>query len=216
LRGFGDKPGGVRSIGNSLRFRNPNFITTIQVKIKATDWYFPYCGDEEWNLPFTTAGIGGAFFCAQEPCEDGIYQVTADIFLQPDYGPDSGDSLEIRIKVALCTGELCTAAENIDYHTIGTAMMDEEVTVTMHYDPDNNQFIFQKDNENLYYVPYIDFLDAYFGSGGWNEYPTPYPYRGLGVAHGFPDDCGEILNPEGFIEVHFDDVKTNVELSLSP
>jgi hypothetical protein len=87
----------------------------------------------------------------------------------------------------------------IDSHTLGVVRRQEEARLQVQWDPDNDQFLFQLDDEPIVVSSYAPLSDA--------AEPVR-PFKILEATH-LVANCTTQPRPVGFWDVFFDDVFVN-------
>jgi len=189
LRGYGDPGDWINQISNGVRFRYPDDIKAIKATVKVQDFESPECPDTDVRVE-----ILGAFFCTKGPCvENMVNEVHATIFLERRYDSVNPENVfDVKIRVS---------HSGLDYirQSIGTVEKGQDVTLMMQWDPDNDRFVFQKDDEEEVEISYE--------GKGWNENEPFGKFKGLRV-HSAISSCSE-PPAMGFVEADIDDVFVN-------
>ena len=153
------------------------------------------------NPDFTRqrVGIQGAFFNTGTPTPGSAVNDVRALIALRHHSTDPPDELTAVSLVLQCTDALCLTFSVIDSNTLGVVRRQEEVRLQVQWDPDNDQFLFQLDDEPIVVSSYAPRSDAA---------EPGRPFKILEATH-LVANCTTQPRPVGFWDVFFDDVFVN-------
>ena len=193
---------GSSSSNTNIFFADGSDIKTIVVTVLVKKIQVPECTTN----PYATdvrARIGGTFFNTGTPTPGSfLNDVYAQITVGQVLNEDTGSTLRVYARVYRCTNAECSTTAGIgERQDLGTAKVGKKVKLRLTWDPDNNQFIFQKGKGEESFVTY-GFSDANppgASNGGMKR---------LQIQEFLPN-CTSDPRPVGYIEAVFDNVMVN-------
>jgi hypothetical protein len=153
------------------------------------------------NPDFTRqrVGIQGAFFNTGTSTPDSAVNDVRALIALRHHSTDPPDELTAVSLVLQCTEALCLTFSVIDSDTLGVVRRQEEARLQVQWDPDNDQFLFQLDDEPIVVSSYAPHSDAA---------EPGLPFKILEATH-LVANCTTQPRPVGFWDVFFDDVFVN-------
>ena len=198
-----DSDDGHSTASTRIHFSDGSNIKTIVATVLVKKIQVPECSTNDY-VTEVRARIGGGFFNAGTRTP-GSY--TDDVWAQITVGraldsEDPADTLQVYGRVYRCNDANCNSPTYISTkQELGTAKLNKKVKLRVTWDPDNNQFIFQKGKGEEFVVTY-----------GANDDSEPGGLNGgmkrLEIQNFLPN-CTSDPRPAGYIEVSFDNVKVN-------
>lgn len=193
----------------SLRFTGGAAVTAIQATVRVED--FEVVGNPaNSTFPNTEAfaRLGGDFFntgqCFLLVCP-APGSATGDVFARIGIEASSADPsvLKVLASVRLCTNTDCTTSTNLGSANLGTVAIKRFVTLRIQWDPDNDQFIFQRGTNPEVFIAY-----------GVSDTNLPgRPVQGLSVQHFVANSDlnahPTLPRPTAFMKALFDNVLVN-------
>ncbi len=200
IRAYGDtnsNSGRHRNIV-SLRFADPGSVTAIEAKVMVTSFEVKACPSQSAET-LAIARLSGDFFNVLTTIPGSALN---DVFavidvLRSSASPDSSNTLQVRGTVFLCTNPACLATTDLGSVDLGTVKKGKPVKLFMQWDPDNDRFIFRRDNEPEEFLEYVVSDAASPGR----------PVQQLSI-HTFVANC-TTPGPVASMEALFDDVSVN-------
>jgi hypothetical protein len=191
-RGFG---------GTRLVFTEADKVTAIKAKVQVIYVEAKGCAT---NPQYTRAAVRlvGYFFNTGIPTPgSGVNDVLASVSVQRQSdSTDKPNLLKVVASVVKCLNSNCTDADPIGSVDLGTTALWWTVPVSIQWDKDNHQFIFQLDRYPKTYIPYYDLPDT--------SPPGLQNNKRIEVQGLLPNCTGE-PQPVAFIDVFLDDVLVN-------
>lgn len=186
--------------GTRLAFAEADKVTAIKAKVLVIYVEAKGCAT---NPMFTRAAVrlGGYFFNIGTPTPgSGENDVMANVLVQRQ-SDDTGKPqlLKVVASVQKCLNSSCTTTQSIGSVDLGTTSLWWTVLVSIQWDKDNHQFIFQLDRYPKTYIPYN--LPDTSPPGMQNN-------KRIEVQSLLPNCTGE-PQPEAFIDAFVDDVSVN-------
>jgi len=208
-RAYGANDTNLGRVRNTLstRFRGGAAVTAIKATVRVDSFEITACPtNSEPTLAF--ARLSGDFFNtgAGSPGSgpgSAVDDVFASIGLERNTAvPLPPDVLEVRGFIRFCADATCLTGA-LSSIVLGTVRVKKDVTLLIQWDPANNQFIFQKDNEPQSSIAYV-VADAT---------PPARPVQALLVQH-FVPNCdltggSPPPRPTASMRALFDDVLVN-------
>jgi len=185
----------------NLFFTNPAAVTAIAASVKVDDVEDRGCPSNPGPTQ-AHAQVLGAFFNTgtPTPTSGAVNDVRAAIFVR-HLATDPPDVLEVVSALLRCTDLGCLPSTNevIDVDVLGPIKKNTEVRLQVQWDPANDRFLFQRDNEPPVISSYAPRPDT--ASPG-------VPFKALGVVH-FVATCTNTPRPASFMDASFDEVFVN-------
>ena len=186
-------------------FSNGSNIKTIEATVLVKKIQVPECNTNTYATD-VRARIGGAFFNTGTPTSGNS---TNDVWGQITVGrtldsEDPADTLRVYAKVYRCTDDSCSTTTWVgseDPQDLGTVKLNKKVKLRITWDPDRNEFIFQK-GKSEEFVVHCGVSDT-SGPGGLNG-----GMKRLEIQEFLPN-CMSDPRPVGYIEASFDNVMIN-------
>ena len=158
---------GTSSAQNGIVFADGSNIKTIVATVLTKKVQIPECSSNVVD-PFDTfvrARMGGTFFNAG-PRTPGSY--LNEVFAWIGVGrtvptEDPLDTLHVYARVMHCDDPTCSNTTWIGYedpYDLGTVKLNKKVKLRITWDPDNNQFTFQKGKDPEVSISYAGYSDA--------------------------------------------------------
>ena len=180
--------------GNNLNFPNPDAITAIQATVTAQKVDVQGCGTEGDTRTF--ARIGGSWFSTDPDPSFGdvlaFVQIAAGVALPTPPG------IFAAAAVLLHTPEPGAGLTILNTTPIGLVSPGQPAQLLIEWDPDNDQFIFQLNDEPAVSIPY-ELPDQDLPASSFKQ---------VAVTH-FVDNCTTEPRPSAFMKATFDDVFVN-------
>lgn len=196
-----DSNSGVLPSALNLFFTDPAAVTAIEASVRVHKVEAGGCPSNPAPTQ-ARAQLLGAFFNTGTPTPgSAVNDVRATIFVR-HLSTDPPDVLEVVSAVVRCTDPLClpATAEVIDFDVLGSIEREEEARLQVQWDPANDRFLFQRDDEPTVVSSYAPRPDT--ASPG-------VPVKVLSVVH-LVANCTAKPRPGGFMDAFFDDVFVNV------
>lgn len=191
--------GGRRSSNLRLNFRNPSAVTAIGATVQVRKFTATHCSSSNSNTS-AELRIEGFFFNAGTPTPDStLDDVRATIRMVRSSDPNSKDPSDVlRVSAAV---DYFSAAGTISLAEVelGTVTKGQAVRLRMVWDPDNDQFIFQRDDEPPVPAPYAGLSDAA---------PPGSVVKRFALINAVVN-CTTEPRPVGSMDVFLDNVETN-------
>ena len=171
-------------------------ITGFKATIRVTEFEATGCST---NAGGVRAELFGDFFNTDVPTPGSHFndvRVSVSI-LRLSNSTDPNDVLRVFSSVHHCHDASCSSVTNLGFQDLGIANRGDKVTLVVLWDPGNDQFVFQRDNQPAVFLPYTVSDTA----------PPGSKRKGLLVAS-FPPNCIGPTRPFSFMEAFFDDVFT--------
>jgi hypothetical protein len=199
-----DTDSGGSFTGNFLDFANPENITSIEVTIQVTQADATGCPDGNLGVTEASARVQGNFFNFGPPVPGTlINDMNASIHIQRlSNSPDPPGVLEVFALLHQCADANCSTGQ-VERFDLGTIMEGERTKVRMTWDPDNDRFIFRRED-----LDDSDFFEVFANYTVSDTAPATSPFKHLS-AIGFVANCTAVPRPEAFTEAFFDDVFIN-------
>ena len=141
--------------GTRLAFTEPDKVTAIKAKVQVLYVEATGCAA---NPTYTRASVmlGGYFFNTGTPTPgSGVNDVLARVSIQRQSdSTDKPSLLRVVASVYKCLNETCTATETIGSVDLGAASLWFIIPVSIQWDKNSHQFIFQLDRSPKAYIPY--------------------------------------------------------------
>jgi hypothetical protein len=206
-RTYGDtgSDNGASFVSNRVFFRNGGNIKSIKATVQVKKAQVTGCTANP-SETIALARIGGFFFnIGPRTPGDTTNDIWAAIQVErSSTSTDPSNILKIAGEVLYCANNGCSSYTVIGTQDLGTVKLNKKVKLRITWDPDNDQFIFQKGKDPEVYITY----DTSF-------YPESFPpgaagggAKRLDVSH-FAANCKSLPRPIGFMDVFFDDVYVN-------
>ena len=204
-----DSNSGTSTAHNGIVFADGSSIKTIVATVLVKKIQLPECSSNVVE-PFDTyvrARIGGAFFNTGPRTEDSYLN---DVYAWIGVGrtvptEDPPDTLHVYAKVTHCTNASCGTTTPIgsdDPQDLGTVKLNKKVKLRITWDPDNDQFIFQKGNAAEVHIGYAGY--------GFSDTSAPGASNGgtkrLQIQNILPN-CTDEPRLFGYIDASFDNIK---------
>ena len=209
-RAYGADDTNVGRVRNTLgtRFRGGAAVTAIRATVKVDAFEVTNCPTNPSEPTLAFARLSGDFFNtgAGSPGSgpgSAVDDVFAAIGLERNTAvPLPPDVVQVRGFIRFCADATCLTGATSSV-VLGTIRVKKDVTLLIQWDPANNQFIFQKDNEPQSSIAYA-VADAT---------PPARPVQALLVQH-FVPNCdltggSPPPRPTAFMRALFDDVFVN-------
>ena len=182
-----------------LAFQKPN-VTAIQAKFKVKRVEAVGCPSNPQPTSLVRAGrLSGSFFNtngADNGAEGDVLAAIEIIRVSDSLDPDG--MLGIRGSAFLCSDSECFSGTSLGTVDLGTLMVWQWTKLLIQWDPDNNQFIFQRDYGPEEILPYTVS----------DDFSPDNPYKRIGIS-AFVPNCTEEPRPVGYAEVVIKDVFVN-------
>lgn len=194
----------------SLRFTGRAAVTAIQATVRVEDFEVVGCSVPTSPNPNTQtfARLAGDFFNTGAPSAG---DATGDVFAAIGIEGSSADPSVLRVVafVRFCGDSTCTGGTTAS-KDLGPVAIKRFITLRIQWDPDNNQFIFQRGTNPEVYIPYT-VPDTNPDTG--LLIPPGRPVQGLSAQH-FVANCDLNANPTlprptAFMKALFDNVLVN-------
>jgi hypothetical protein len=183
--------GGGSSI--SLEFARPAKVTAIKTTVQVKDFAATKCTGNP-NAPFAGAHLSGFFFNTSAPTAGSH---TNDVFATIRIARRPNNTLRVESLVNRCDDALCAAQTSIDFDTLGTITKGQTTKLQIQWDPDNNRFIFRRDNTRI--------ISTYNAS----DSASPGSHGKRIELQLFAPNCASGPRPAAFMDTTFDDVFVN-------
>jgi len=187
--------------GNRLAFQNPN-VTAIKAKLKVKHFELVGCPSNPEPGLIRAGRLSGFFFntVGVESTDNGaIDDVLASIeIFRHSNSLDPDDMLRIRGYVFWCSDEGCYSGEWLGIVDLGPIMVGQFTKLQLQWDPDNDQFIFQRDNGHKRIVTY----------NVPDDFPPNISQKRIGIS-AFVPNCTEEPRTVGYAEVEIKNVFVN-------
>lgn len=133
---------GTAITGLRLNFTNPDPITTIRATFKVKEAEAVGCAANP-DATIATARLVGTFFNIGVPSPgSGVNDVFAQIRVEQS---SALPGLQVRGRAIRCTDPNCQVGPPIGVVSLGSVLPGSAVTLEIHWDPDNDRFVFRKD-----------------------------------------------------------------------
>ncbi len=186
-----------------LRFVNPAGVTAIKATVTVNSFLLVSCAT---GLDSDTIGrvrMGGAFFNAGAPVPgDATGDVLAFVRFQRFANSPEPDVFRVQGRTARCEDPACNTQTFLPGVELGTVTVGTPATLSVQWDPVNNQFIYGFNSTTLT-QPY-----------SWEDVnPPAIQGKFLGIQN-IVQNCTSNPRPRAFVEASFDNVFVN-ESALS-
>lgn len=189
-----------------LGFANPLPITAIAVTARVRDFEVPQCATNH-DPGFVAAQLFGTFFNAEGATPNSHVNdvaVAIDIVRSAEV-LDTERLFQINAAVLHCRNANCSDVTVLNAQTLGSVRRGDDVRLQVRWEPANDRFAFQRDDEAEAFATYI-VPDAA---------PPGLSNKLLGVNTGVPN-CSTEPRPSGLITVLVDEVFVNQSAIRSP
>lgn len=183
-----------------LYFANPDAVTAIEAKVKVESVKVIGC----LNNPFSTqveARLGGFFFNTNTPTPgSNLNDVHAEIrIVKRSNSTDPKNVFRAEFFVLQCNDAICSpsAATILDSQDLGPVKLGKKTRLRIQWDPDNDQFIFQRDGNTVFSLYLVS-----------DTSPPGASSKALQVAP-FVANCTVEPRPVAYIKASFDNVLVN-------
>lgn len=198
--------GSLRNVSR-LQFVDPASVTAIEAIVQVNEFEVTDCVGNA-TASRTSARLLGDFFNigGNDPVTGNPTPIadnaTNDVFASIRIRRRSDsigmpNVLEVAANVFLCADRRCRQGATLAFDTLGTVKKGDEVRLRIQHDPDNDQFIFQ-----------LDEAEVFLGYTESDALPPGRPTQGLSI-HNFVANCTTEPRPAAFMEVLYDDVSVN-------
>lgn len=186
--------------GTRLHFTAPTLVTALEATVKVRQFEVRGCT----GIPIPSrisANLQGFFFNTGTPTPDShandVFAVIS-ISRQSD-STDPPNVLRVRAQVQHCNlVASCATSTSLGFSDLGSVNKGQKVKLLMQWDPDNQRFIFQRDDQPEVFLSYTVPDTAAPGTDS----------KFFDVTNGAPN-CTEEPPSVAFIEAFFDDVFAN-------
>ncbi len=177
----------------SLDFARPSRVTAIKATVQVRDFAASKCAANPDNLPVTSAHLSGFFFNTSTPTTGSHKN---DVYASIRIARQPNNTLRVESLVNRYDA-LCAAQTSIDFDTLGTINEDRTTKLQIQWDPDNNRFIFRRNNTRI--------ISRYTASD--SDPPGSHGKR-IEIQVVAPN-CATRPRPAAFMDTTFDDVFVN-------
>ena len=182
-----------------LNFTDAASVTAIEAIVEVQKFEATGCATPGADATLASARLLGHFFNTDSPTPgSALDDVVA--FIQVNHLLDTtpAGSLVVIAMMVQCTDENCLSNTLLDTANLGLIGTQEPAKLRIEWDPDNDQFLFQRDEDPEVALAY-EVSDA--ASSG-------RAVKGLHVTH-FVPNCTATPQPAAFVKAVFDDVFVN-------
>ena len=183
----------------SLRFIDPASVRAIAATVKVARFKIESC-EANSSPTVTVARISGAFFNTGTPIPGSAVN---DVFGSIDIRHRSTDPpgvLQVRAFVFRCNDPGCFSVDFFADEILGTVKRWKATRLRLEWDPNNDQFIVQRDEDPEVFLSYGPLSDSA---------PPGRPRKRLSI-HNFVPNCpAELRRPFAFMRAYFDNVFVN-------
>lgn len=151
-----DTDEGTSPSGETLRFINPDSVTAIKTTVQALSYQVQGCGDSD-ETSSIRARFAGYFFNTTDNPTPGsaLNDVFASVGIYRLAGAtDPPNTLRVYAGIRHCHDSICGLVDDLGSADLGTARLGQQVTLRLEWDPNNTQFIVQRDNQPEVFIPY--------------------------------------------------------------
>ena len=197
---------GVSTVYNRVIFRNGENINSIKATVQAKKVQTTGCSTNNPSVTRARARIGGFFFNTGPRTPDiATNDVWATVYVgRSSDSTDPSNVLEITAEVFHCTNSDCSTGTIIGTQDLGTVKLNKKVTLRITWDPQNDQFIFQKGSDHEVYITYdtATYPEAFSPGALYGG------FKRLDVVDNVAN-CTSLPRTIGFMDVYFENVYVN-------
>ena len=188
-----------------LHFADGASVTAIEAIVEVKNFEATGCSTPGAEATLATARLSGDFFNTDNPTPgSALNNVFAFIQVNHLVNTTPAGSLVVTALILQCTDENCFSTRDLGFTNLGLIGTRQPVKLRIEWDPDNDQFLFQRDDEPEVSLAY-EVSDAA---------PPGRAVKGLQVSH-FVSNCTVEPRPTAFIKAVFDDVFVNESAVVS-
>ena len=197
---------GVSTVYNRVIFRNGQNINSIKAQVQVKKVQATGCSTGNPSVTRARARIGGFFFNTGPMTPDiATNDVWATVYVgRSSDSTDPSNVLEITAEVFHCTNSDCSTGTIIGTQDLGTVKLNKKVKLRITWDPQNDQFIFQKGSDHEVYITYdtATYPEAFSPGALYGG------FKRLDVVDNVAN-CTSLPRTMGFMDAYFENVYVN-------
>jgi len=184
-----------------LRFTNSDAVTAMQAMVRLNNAKTVGCSTRGYTTAEGAAELTGRFFNAGTPSRgSALDDISASIRIV-SRSTDAPGSKELRVVAVIerCVDASCQARTALFTQELGLVHEGGEARLRVQWDPDNQRFIFQRDDQPE--------VHGYYTVSAVS--PPGSPLKAMAVTHALPACPSTAPKPLGLINAYIHDVFVN-------